>query len=67
MQSSSVSSLKSAIFALTTVLQTKYLRNVDMVNSLLLVSKGGIGTFLMCTHSTIWLDHVFIKKKFHSL
>ena len=46
MQSGSVSSLKSAAFALTTVLQTKYLLNVDMVNSLLLVSKGGIGTFL---------------------
>ena len=67
MQSSRVSSLKSAIFALTTVLQTKYLRNVDMVNSILLVSKGGIGTFLMCTQSTIWLDYVFNKKQFHSL
>ena len=70
MQSSSVSSVKSAIFALTTVLQTKYLHNVDMVNSILLVSKGGIGTFLMCTQSTIWLDYVyyvFNKKQFHSL
>ena len=51
MQSGSASLLKSATFALTTVLQTKNLPNVDMDYSLLLCFKWMNGLLFLNLHT----------------